>query len=102
MSDIEIRFERLKRDTAGIVDEQMFMKDLREYMPRLSTKNNFMCCQGTEHSRDDSLYICADVSITVLRCCDTKQVFLLRIAKTCILHMVFILETEISPTDFLP
>ena len=86
MSDIEIRFERLKRDTAGIVDEQTFMKDLREYMPRLSTKNNFMCCQGTEHSRDDSLYICADVSVTVLRCCDTKQVFLLHIAKTCILH----------------
>lgn len=68
MGDISIRFDRLERLGAGDIDEQNFLKDLREYMPRLSNNNNFLCCQGSESSPDNSLYICAQVSKTMFIC----------------------------------
>lgn len=85
MGDISIRFDRLKLDGGGVADAQQFLEDLRDNMPRLNNRNNFMCCQGSENSPADALYICAevceaDLTVSLVWCNHSQSLCLLDIS----------------------
>lgn len=56
---MEIQFQRIREYGQTLDgDDQAFLRDLSENMPRLTHKTNFMCCQQVE---DVALDVCAEV-----------------------------------------